>query len=587
MNNNVIIGTLQRLGVHTSKKRKVQFIFLLILTFLTGIIEILSIASVLPFVKSVTDLNFFKENFHILKFFFIQNRENAIIVTGLVFAFLYVVNALSRCALIYLAARLSNAITAEIAVQIYKAKLGDLYINHISKNSSTVITAVTQKVVQTSYSLAAIINFISSCFLFLCVALVLIWVNPKVMLIIMFSFASLYFGIIKFGKKTLKTSGEIVNKAQDHIVESLRNGLGAIRDIIIDKTQDFYVNIFQKASFEKSKKEALIIFIQYAPRYIFEGFAALVIVVFVIFWTSFQENINDIFIIFPTLAALAIGAQKIIPLLNSVYLNFSIVRSNLAQVVDVVEILDQYVIKKKEIELTNVKNINFANSISFQNVFFRYNKNQQYILENVNFKIKKGSRVGIIGKTGEGKSTLLDLIMGLLSPDSGRIKIDDITLCKETIGSWQSKIAHVPQNIFLSDSSFLENIAFGVDPEKINVEKVKLAAKKSQCHDFIMKLEKGYDEIAGERGAKLSGGQIQRLGLARALYKNAEVIIFDEATNSLDYETEKLIIDELNHLDQNLTVIIVAHRLNTLEKCDLIFEIQDKQVNKELSKINL
>jgi ATP-binding cassette subfamily B protein len=139
----------------------------------------------------------------------------------------------------------------------------------------------------------------------------------------------------------------------------------------------------------------------------------------------------------------------------------------------------------------------------------------------------------------------------------------------------------VPQNIFLSDSSFLENIAFGVYPEKINLEKVKLAAKKSQCHNFIMKLEKGYDEIVGERGAKLSGGQIQRLGLARALYKNAEVIIFDEATNSLDYETEKLIINELNLLDANLTVIIVAHRLNTLDKCNVIFEIKDKQVHRK------
>jgi ATP-binding cassette subfamily B protein len=257
---------------------------------------------------------------------------------------------------------------------------------------------------------------------------------------------------------------------------------------------------------------------------------------------------------------------------------FSIVRGNASQVAEVIEILDEYLIKKKEIESIHKKKINFTNSILFENISFCYNKNQEYILENINFEIKKGSRIGIVGKTGEGKSTLLDLIMGLLPPTNGKIKIDGVKLCKETIDSWQSKIAHVPQNIFLSDISFLENIAFGVDPEKINLEKVKLAAKKSQCHDFIMKLEKGYDEIVGERGTKLSGGQIQRLGLARALYKNAEVIIFDEATNSLDYETEKLIIKELNHLDRDLTVIIVAHRLNALEKCDLIFEIKDRKV---------
>lgn len=582
MKNNFIVNTLKNLVTHIRKKRKIQFLFLLVLTFFTGIIEILSIASILPFVKSVTDVNFFKQNSHLLKFFYIHNIEDAIIVTGLFFAFLFVINALSRCILIYLTARLSHAITAEISVQIYKAKLGDSYINHLSENSSSIIAAVTQKVVQTSFTLSAIINFISGFFLFLCVALVLIWINPIVMMVIMLLFASLYFLLVMFGKKTLSISGEIINRAQNRIVESIRNGLGAIRDIIIDKTQDFYANIFEKEAFEKSKKEALISFIQYSPRYIFEGFAVAIIVVFVIFWASFQANINDISIIFPTLAALAIGAQKIIPLLNTIYINFSIVRSNISQVAEIVKILDVYAFKKEEIKLINIKNINFRKSILFRNIFFRYNKNQKYVLENVNFKIEKGSRVGIVGKTGEGKSTLLDLIMGLLIPENGIIKIDDIKLDKETMGSWQSKIAHVPQNIFLSDSSFLENIAFGVDPEKINIEKVKLAAKKSQCHDFIMKLEKGYNEMVGERGVKLSGGQIQRLGLARALYKNAEVIIFDEATSSLDYETEKLIINELNHLDKNLTIIIVTHRLNTLDNCDSVFEIKDKQVHKKI-----
>jgi ABC-type multidrug transport system fused ATPase/permease subunit len=581
--NNIIAYTIKSLRVHISKKRKIQFLFLLILTFFTGIVEILSIASILPFVQSITDVNFFKQNYLLLNFFVFENREDAIIVTGITFASLSLISSLSKCSLIYFTARLTYGITAEISVQIYKAKLYNSYINHIKKSSSVTIAAVTQKVVLTSITLNAIINFLSSCFLFLCVASVLIWVNPKIMLIIILSFTILYFLLIILGGKTLRRSSRIINEEQSHIVESLQNGLGAIRDIIIDKTQEFYVNIFKKASFIKSKRESLITFIQFSPRHIFEGFAIITTVLFVIFWTSIKGNIDNIFIIFPTLAALALGAQKIIPLINSVYLYFSLVRGNASQVAEVIEILDEYLIKKKEIESIHKKKINFTNSILFENISFHYNKNQEYILENINFEIKKGSRVGIVGKTGEGKSTLLDLIMGLLPPTDGKIKIDGVKLCKETIDSWQSKLAHVPQNIFLSDISFLENIAFGVDPEKINLEKVKLAAKKSQCHDFIMKLEKGYDEIVGERGTKLSGGQIQRLGLARALYKNAEVIIFDEATNSLDYETEKLIIKELNHLDRDLTVIIVAHRLNTLEKCDLIFEIKDRKV----SKINL
>ena len=578
--NNIITYTIKNLAIHVTKKRKIQFLFLLVFTFFTGVVEILSIASVLPFVKSITDINYYKQNYILLNFIFIENREDLIIVTGIFFASLNLISAISKCLLIYLTARLSYGTTAEIAVKIYKAKLNDSYINHISNNSSSVIAAVTQKVSQTSYTITAIINFISSCFIFICITLVLIWVDPEIMFIIMVIFIFLYFILISLGKKTLQKSSKIVNEAQNHIVEYLKNGLGAIRDIIIDKTQEFHLNIFEKTSLKKSKRETFIAFIQFSPRHIFEGFAIIAAVFFVVFWISFQENIDNIFIIFPTLAALALGSQKIIPLLNIIYLNFSIVRSNAYQVNEVVNILNNYLIKKKEEEALNKKKINFKNSILFKNVSFSYSKNLKPVLENINFEIKKGSRIGIIGKTGEGKSTLLDLIMGLLIPTNGEIKIDGIQLSKETVDNWQLKISHVPQNIFLSDNSFLENIAFGVEPTKINIEKVYLAAKKSQSHNFIMNLDKGYEEMVGERGIKLSGGQIQRIGLARALYKNAEVIIFDEATNSLDQETEKLIINELNYLDQNLTVIIVAHRINTLDNCDVIFRIKDKKVYK-------
>lgn len=576
---NTITKSSKGLLVHVSKKKKTQFLYIIVFTIFIGIMEILSIASLLPFVNSVTDINYFNKNYQALTSFF-ENRERAIIGTGLLFASLSLIVACSKCLHIYLTARFSHETTAEIAFQIYKAKLNDSYINYISKNSSVVIASITQKVVQISTTFTSIINFISYIFLFLSIASVLIWVNPKIMIIIILFFLFLYSTLIVLGKKTLRRNGEIINKAQNKIVDSLRNGLSAIRNIIIDNTKDFYLNIFKKAFDEKTKRLVLSEFIWHFPRYIFEGFAIITAVVVVIFLAKFQGDENNFFIILPTLAVFALGAQKIIPLINSIYVNLSIIRSGVSQVSQVLEILDEDLIKNNEKEMIHRKKINFTNSILFENISFFYNKNQEYILENINFEIKKGSRIGIIGKTGEGKSTFLDLIMGLLSPATGEIKIDGIKLNKETIDSWQSKIAHVPQNIFLSDGSFFENIAFGIDPKKINIEKVKLAAQKSQSHNFIMKLERGYEQMVGERGVKLSGGQIQRIGLARAMYKNAEVVIFDEATNALDYDTEKLIINELNQLDRNLTVIIVAHRLNTLNICDLIYEIKNKKIYK-------
>ena len=282
--------------------------------------------------------------------------------------------------------------------------------------------------------------------------------------------------------------------------------------------------------------------------------------------------------IFPTLAALALGSQRILPILNKLYVDYITIKAKSHQIDEVIEILDEgKILNDKKKHLKDEK-INFKKTIIFKNVFFSYDKKKN-TLENINLTIKKGSKIGIIGRTGQGKSTFLDLFMGLLSQDKGEIFIDDHKLSKENILDWQTKISQVPQKIFLSDDTFLKNIAFGIKDDEIDFERVELVSKKSQIHSFIADNDDGYYQKVGERGIKLSGGQIQRVGLARALYKlTSEIIIFDEATNSLDNETEKLVMEELYKMDKKLTIIIVAHRLNTLENCDNIFEIKNKKV---------
>ena len=400
------------------------------------------------------------------------------------------------------------------------------------------------------------------------------------MLFFIIFFSILYLAIVLFGKKTLKKNSQIINEEQNKIVFNLQNGLGAFRDIILDKTQEYYISIFAKANLNKARREAINNIIQNSPRYILEGVGIILVVVLIIFWNYFLDNSNKILEVFPILAALAIGAQKILPLINNLYLNFSIFKGNVYQIDEVINVLNRYEEKQKIKKLVKEKEINFKNLISFNNVDFSYENKKEYILENINLEIKKGSKVGIIGKSGEGKSTFLDLLMGLLEPKNGTVCVDGIKLSPETLISWQSKISHVPQKLFLSDSSFLENIAFGRSIKDIDLKKIELVSKKAQLHEFIMSLKDRYHEQIGERGIKLSGGQIQRVGLARSLYKNSEIIIFDEATNSLDTETERLIMEELYSLEKNLTIIIVAHRLNTLSKCDVIFEVKNKKIIK-------
>jgi ABC-type multidrug transport system fused ATPase/permease subunit len=321
---------------------------------------------------------------------------------------------------------------------------------------------------------------------------------------------------------------------------------------------------------------AAIEVIKDSPRYILEGMGIFFFVLLLIFWSQTKTS-NEFLLIFPTLAALAVGAQRILPMMNILYTNFIIIKQFKYQVNEVVVKLNEYSKFEKKKNNIKQKKISFKNNITFKDVSFSYDNNVN-IFENINLQIKKGSKVGIIGKTGEGKSTFLDLLMGLLEPSNGQIMIDDIELTEETLNDWQAKISQVPQNIFLTDGSFLKNIAFGKDIKNIDIKEIISAAKKSKIHDFIDKSLDGYNSNVGERGVKLSGGQIQRIGLARALYKKSKIIIFDEATNALDTETEKSVMNELNNLDKELTLIIVAHRLNTLKNCDIILEVDDKKI---------
>ena len=215
----------------------------------------------------------------------------------------------------------------------------------------------------------------------------------------------------------------------------------------------------------------------------------------------------------------------------------------------------------------------FLEELKFQDLGFRYSPEMPYVFQNVNITIPKGSRVGFKGTTGSGKSTLLDILMGLLRPVEGVLTVDKTPITSSNLRAWQLSIAHVPQNIFLADSSIKENIAFGIPPHLIDINRVVEAAKRAQIWDFIEDLPKQLSTNVGEQGVLLSGGQKQRIGIARALYKKASVIIFDEATSALDHETEIKVMHALNDLSKDITLLIIAHRLSTLENCDLIIDV--------------
>jgi ATP-binding cassette subfamily B protein len=278
----------------------------------------------------------------------------------------------------------------------------------------------------------------------------------------------------------------------------------------------------------------------------------------------------------PVLGALAVGAQRLLPALQQVYSGWAGIVGSQASLAKVLELLDQPI--AADALPTSQNALIFKKEVRFSEVRFRYAPDAPWVLDRFNVTIRKGTRVGFVGSTGSGKTTVLDLLMGLLAPSEGQLLVDGVPIVGDRVRPWQRAIAHVPQSIFLADTSIAQNIAFGVPPHAIDLDRVRQAAKRAQIAEFIENRPDGYDARVGERGVQLSGGQRQRIGIARALYKQASVLVFDEATSALDSATEQSVMDAIDGLDRELTILLIAHRLSTVRRCDTIVEIGEGRV---------
>jgi len=278
----------------------------------------------------------------------------------------------------------------------------------------------------------------------------------------------------------------------------------------------------------------------------------------------------------PVLGALALGAQRLLPALQQAYNAWAAIRGSQASLGATIDLLDQPV--SAELLLPPPEPLQFKNAIRFESVRFRYSPLGPWVIDGLNLAIRKGEKVAFVGSTGSGKSTTLDLLMGLINPVEGRFLIDGKPISKNEVRAWQRTIAHVPQSIFLADATIAQNIALGVPPAEVNMERVRHAAAQAHIAEFIEAHPDGYSAVVGERGVRLSGGQRQRIGIARALYKEADVLVFDEATSALDNTTEQAVMDAIQGLGQHLTIILIAHRLTSVRACDTIFELEGGRV---------
>jgi ATP-binding cassette subfamily B protein len=385
----------------------------------------------------------------------------------------------------------------------------------------------------------------------------------------------IYAALVFKTKKYLVRNSQLVSKESNLVLKSLNEGFGGIRDVLIDRTQEIYCREYRDADYVLRKAQSSTVFISTIPRFLMEALGMLLIAIGATLSVVVMDV--DAGIIIATFGVLGLAAQRMLPLMQQCYSSWSIIQSNNQSLGDILDLLDQ------PLPIYSEEKISFNDELKIADVSFRYGEELPYILKNVNLTIKKGSRVGLIGATGAGKSTLIDILIGLLEPTSGKLLVDGVSIKHGNARGWQINVAHVPQSIFLSDASISENIAFGVPSNAIDISRVRIAAELAELADFIESLPYKYQTVVGERGARLSGGQRQRIGIARALYKNASVIILDEATSALDGETEKLVMSAIEGLAGNVTLIIIAHRLSTLRACTEIVELDGKGGSKNVN----
>lgn len=571
------IQLIRRLWHHISPRRHKQLVLLLVLMMIASFAEVVSIGAVLPFLGVLTapaKVFAYPALHPFIQALGISAPEQLLLPLTIIFGLAAIIAGAMRLLLIWVSTRLSFAIGADLSISVYRRTLYQPYAVHVDRNSSEVINGVVGKTTGVIFgTIVPSLTIISSSILLVFILIALLSVDPVIALAAFGGFGLIYAFIIRITHNRVLVNGRRIAHESTQMIKSLQEGIGGIRDVLLSGSQEVYCQIYRKADLPLRYAQGNNLFIGQSPRYGIEALGMLLIAMLAYTLAKRPDGLAQAI---PVLGALALGAQRLLPALQQAYVAWSSIWGGQPVLQDTLSLLDQPL--PEYANHPAVKPLPFRQQISLNQLSFRYSPQTPWIFKSLNLNIAKGSRVGFIGMTGSGKSTLLDIVMGLLPPTEGRVEIDGQPVTITNHRAWQAHIAHVPQAIFLADSTIEENIAFGIPEEEIDHERVRQAAQQAQLSDIIETWPKQYQTFVGERGIRLSGGQCQRIGIARALYKQADVIIFDEATSALDNETEQAVMQAIEGLSEDLTILIIAHRLTTLKKCTQIVELGDSGI---------
>ena len=563
------------LNAHERKR----FIYLLILMIVVTFFEVVGIGSIMPFLSVLGNPEIIENNEYLklvydaLEF---ESQKSFLIFLGVVAFCMLLASAIIRSLGAYANLRFSNMRRHSIGQRLLKKYLHQPYSFFLSKSSNDISKNILSETdLAISQTISPSLNLITSSILTIFLIGFLIMVDPILALILTCTFGGFYSLIYILIRKYISKLGKerlVVNSKRFQTTSEI---IGGIKELKVLGREKVYLKSFQDSSYKFSHYTSITRIFSSVPQFLIEALAFGALLVMAIY--SLAKGSGDIGTLLPTLGLYALGTLKLRPAIQNIYSSITIIKFGAAAVENIIKDLKE--IDDNAVNLkNNEKRLRLKDGLKIKDVFFSYPNTSQLALQKINIFIEANTTVGIIGTTGSGKSTLMDLILGLLYPSSGKIFIDNIELEQNNIRQWQNSIGYVPQSIFLADDTIASNIAFGIEKTSVNMEQVKKVAQMAQVDEFISNLENGYETIIGERGVRLSGGQRQRLGIARALYHDPDLLILDEATSALDNKTEAEVMKAIDGMNGNKTIIMIAHRLSTLDRCNSIIKLENGQV---------
>ena len=549
---------------------------LLLMIFIMALIEMIGVASILPFMAVLTNPGLVETNstlntmFQSLSIFGIDNNQQFLTVLAIL-VFLFLITSISfKAFTVYVQTRFIHMRDYSISRRLIEAYLRQPYSWFLNQHSSNLGKNILSEVSQVvGGGLQQFIDLIAKSMVSIVMIFLLIIVNPIIALTIGSFLGGAYLIIFLCIRIYLKKIGKKRFQANELRFKVANEAFNGIKEIEIRGLKQYYIDRFSDPAKAYSQTHTSSQVLSQLPRFFLEAITFGGMLILILYMMTKTDSFNNAL---PMISLYVFAGYRLMPALQNVYSSFTRISFFNAS------------INKLYSDFKNLKSFNehhqhqdilpLNKSINLKNIYFNYPNTEQSTLKNINLNIPANSTVGFIGATGSGKTTIVDIILGLLEAQEGTLEVDGQVITKQNSKTWQRTIGYVPQNIYLTDDTLAANIAFGEDPKNINQEVVEKVSKIANLHEFVKKeLPKQYQTTIGERGIRLSGGQIQRIGIARALYHSPQLLVLDEATSALDNKTEQIVMNSINNLKKNITIILIAHRLNTVKSCDIIFKI--------------